>query len=162
MAIPVEIADFTSSKVVLIGRKNFHVGPLLVPGIAAAAAYAVNDQMGSVIAFTVPKEGTIVEVRFYDLDDEGLDKELWLFRSSVVLAADNAAFSLTDAGIMEVEAVFLISTWRDAVNAQVGLTANTPASYRAPAGVLYGALKTLGTDNITAGSEPRISLVVET
>ena len=139
-----------------------NIGPLLIPGIGAAAAYTANDQMGAVFRITgVPVLGSIADCRFHDLDDEGIDKEIWLFSGEPTLAADNAAFSLSDTDLLNVVGVFVFSTWRDAVNNQLGLTSNTPASYSAPAGILYGAVKTLGADNIAAGSEPRLSLVIE-
>ena len=137
------------------------VGPILLGGITAAVAYTNGDQMGSLIPIGVPREGTILEVRFHDLDDEGIDKELWLFSRPVTLAADNAAFSLSDTDNFAVVAVFLFDVWRDAVNNQVGLTANTPANYRAPQEQLYCAVKTKGADNITLGSEPHLSFVIE-
>ena len=143
-----------------VGR-SVDVGPIVIPGIGTGVAYAALDQFGQHITIPVPRRGQILEVRFHDLDDEGIDKELWLFRWPPVLAADNAAFSLSDTDNPGVVAIFLFSTWRDAVNNQIGFSANTPASYYAPEGVLYGALKTLGADNIAAGSLPSISLVIE-
>ena len=137
------------------------IAPITVPGIVAAVAYAANDQMGSVFSFPVPIHGSILEARFHDLDDEGLNKELWLFKATPTLAADNAAFSIADADNLQVVAVFLFSTWRHGVNNQVGLTSNTPANYVTAAGRLYGAVKTLGVDNIAAGSEPQLSFVIE-
>ena len=121
------------------------VGPQIIPGVGTAAAYAAGEQMGTVISFLVPEVGTILDVRFHDLDDEGLDKELWLFNSSPTLAADNAAFTIGDADNANVVAVFLFSTWRDAANSQVGFTSNTPATYVTPAGKLWGALTELAS-----------------
>ena len=117
--------------------------------------------MGTAFSFPVPEYGSILEVRFHDRDDEGLNKELWLFKASPTLAADNAAFSIADVDNLQVVAVFVFSNWRDAVNNQIGLTSNTPVSYVATQGQLYGAVKTLGVDNIAAGSEPMLSFVIE-
>lgn len=133
-----------------------------VPGIAPADAFDVGDQMGTVIVIEgVPPAGTIVEMKFHDLDDEGLDKEVWVFSANPTLAVSDAAFSIADVDNLSVLGVFAFTTWRDAVNNQVGMTANTPCSYRSPNGKLYLAVKTLGVDNIAQGSMPQISLVIE-
>lgn len=133
-----------------------------IPGIGAAAAYALDDQMGTAFSFVAPSCGIIREVRFHDLDDEGIDKEIWLFEDSPTLAADNAAFSIADADNLRVIAVFLIGTWRDAVNNQVGLTMNTPAAYNlGEQQTIFGAVKTKGADNIAADALPQLSFVIE-
>lgn len=137
------------------------IPPTQIPGIGAAAAYAASDQMGTALMLEVPKKGTILEMRWHDLDDEGLNKEVWCFDFEPTLAADNAAFSLADSENFKVQAIFLFDVWRDAVNNQVGLTANTPAAYYVPEGQLWLAVKTLGTDNIAAGAMPMLSLVIE-
>lgn len=138
------------------------IAPFVVPGIGAAAAYANGDQMGSAFQFIAPRQGIIREVKFLDLDNEGIDKELWLFRASPTLAADNAAFTVAVADISNVLGVFVFSTWRAGSNAQIGFTLNTPLSYDlGPGASIYGAVKTLGADNIAATALPRLSFIIE-
>lgn len=149
---------------IISGRQgNLYATPSFeIPGVGAAVAYAAGDQMGRAFSFSAPTRGVIREIQFHDLDDEGLDKEVWLFSAPPTLAADNAAFSITDGDNLNVVAVFQISAWRDAVNNQVGFSPNTPAAYDLGSGkVLYGAVKTKGADNIAAGSIPRLSFVIE-
>lgn len=135
-----------------------------VPGITAADALDAGDQMGAVIRFgNIPNTGIIREIRYFDPDNEGIDKELWLFSGPPTLAASDAAFSLADADLYNVVGMFIISTWRSAANGQIGFTANTPCVYKLPEGgtTLYGALKTYGADNIAASVDPRIQLAIE-
>ena len=140
---------------------SLRLGPVEIQGIAAADALDANDAMGSKFILNVPDRGTIREVFFHDLDDEGINKELWCFSRDFTAAANDAAFSCTDADNLNVAAVFLFSTWRDADTSQVGMTANTPVDYYAPEGQLFCQVKTLGADNIAAGSMPRISMLIE-
>ena len=144
-----------------IRSKTVKVGPIQILGITAAAAFTASDAMGSKLVIPVPVRGTIREIIFHDHDNEGIDKELWCLSQDFTAAADNAAFSLSDADNLNVVAVFLFSTWRTATNNQIGLTANTPADYEAPDGNLYCQVKTLGTDNIAADIEPWLSFLIE-
>ena len=173
----VEMEDFilnvVAAKTLPTNNRLYNVLPFFVPGIGAAAAYASDDQFGAVFTFSAPAQGVIRDLRFHDRDNEGIDKEIWLFDVLPTLAADNAAFSLSDADNTHVIAVFAVTTWRLAVNNQIGFTANTPAAYTLSGvdmsvginpdanGTVWGAVKTKGADNIAAGSEPLLSFVIE-
>ena len=134
---------------------------ITVPGVVPAAAYATGDAMGTTFVLPVPTRGTIREVFFHDIDDEGINKELWCFSSGITAAADNSAFSIADADNLNVRAVFVFDAWRDAVDSQVGMTANTPVDYEALGGILVCQVKTLGADTIAATAIPSISMVIE-
>ena len=144
--------------------RNLGIGPFVIPGVGAAAAYAAADQFG--ILFQIPafQRGIIRELRFHDLDNEGIDKELILFRRSVTLAADNAAFTLGDVDNLAIIGFFTISTWVVlGSTSQIGHSQNVPAQYDLGDGntTIWGAFRTKGTDNIALGSEPQLSLVIE-
>ena len=143
-------------------------GPVSIPGVVPAVAYAALDQMGSALAIDIPNRGTILEATFHDLDDEGIDKEVWMFTAQPTLAADNGVFSIADADNRRNRAVFVFSTWRDGVNSQIGKTANTPATYdlglnaqNEPVTQAWFAVKTLGTDTIAVNMEPQLSFVIQ-
>lgn len=138
-----------------------YFGPFQVPGIAAADALDALDQMGTLITVQVPKKGAIVNCLFHDLDDEGITKELWIFRETPTLAASDAAFSLDDVSNRYVVGVLDFSVFKDGVNNQIGKTADLPLWYDAPDAKLYMGVKTNGADNIAAGSMPMISMVIE-
>lgn len=148
--------------VVPIAQRLIRIEPFIIPSIGTAAAYATDDAMGLMFRFTAPCQGIIREIAFHDFDNEGIDKEVWLFRSAPTLAADNAAFSILDVDCKQVIAVFAVTTWRAAVNNQIGFSSNTPAAYDLLGGTtIYGGVKTKGADNIAAGSEPYLSFVIE-
>ena len=147
---------------VAVRGELYATGQIPIPGLTFADALDINDQFGSLMRFPVPRTGTIVKALYYDRDDEGLGKELWLFGGqNVTLAAHDGAFALDDQGLLLVVDILTFAVFKDAVNGQIGLTADVPCWYRAPEGALWGAVKTLGADNIAALSEPRIELLIE-
>ena len=132
-----------------------------IPGIGTGAAYAASDQFGTLIAITgVPLKGTIAGAWFYDFDNEGLNKELWIFSAPVTLADDNAAFAVSDTDLTSAVDVITFNTWNTATNNQLGIQGDTPLTYDLGTSTLYLAVKTLGVDNIAAGSIPRIKLTI--
>jgi len=147
---------------VVQGRLVF-IGPVIVPGIAAADALDANDQMGTVFSIAVPLAGAIVKAVYHDLDDEGIGKELWIFRNDPTagVAASDAAFSLADGQNVNVVDVLTFSTFKDAANNQVSVSTDVPCWYVAPAGRLWLAVKTVGADNIAADAMPSLSFVIE-
>ena len=158
MTVPVEIVVPAS-----VQGRLFQVEPFEIPGITAADALDANDAFGAIFTFEVPKRGTIVEALFYDLDDEGINKELWIFRANPLqtLATSDAAFALTDFQLLRAWRVITFSTWKDAANGQLGQTTDTPLWYTAPEGRLWFQFKTTGADNIAAGSMPQLSMLIE-
>lgn len=135
------------------------IGPAQVPGIGTAAAYLTGDAFGLSFSFATPRIGTISNVTFLDLDDEGIIKELVLFKSEFTATADNSAFSVSDADLLNCITVIEIVDFFDYGSNRVGIA--TPAfSYVAPKGRLYGQFVTRGADNIAAGSIPRFIITV--
>ena len=130
----------------------------LVPGIGTAAAYASGDAFGTVMVLEFPESGIIESARFIDLDNEGVNKELWLFTAEIAGSADNAVFAPTDEELLHIEAIILFDTWRTANLNQVGAEDSLAISYSAPRRTLWGQFVTRGADNIGAGNIPRFSL----
>ena len=130
-----------------------------VPGIGTGAAYAAADAFGVKFSFTVPVKGTIINVIFQDLDDEGLDKELNIFNRDFTETADNAAFAPSDDDLLNCIGVANIDTWYNFANNQIGM-AYPALGYVAPTGLLYAQLLTRGADNIASGAIPKIFLVI--
>lgn len=146
---------------VAVSSRLVQIGPTEIPGIGTGSAYAANDAMGTTFTLDVPCAGAIVKAFFYDLDDEGIGKELWLLAAPFTAAADNGAFSLDDPDILKVVGVLIFNNFRDAANNQISDSAQTPLWYKVPSGKLYCQVKTLGADNIVAGSLPKVSLLIE-
>ena len=144
-----------------VTSKLLLVGPVEVPGIAAADALDANDALGTEFKVRVPRWGTIVNAFYHDLDDEGTAVELWIFRHTFTDAASDAAFSLVDIDNLFVAGVFLFDRFADAANNQVGLTKDTPLWYVAPEGYLYCQVKTTSTPTIAAAQSPQVSFIID-
>ena len=69
--------------------------PLAIPGIGAGAEGAL-DAMGALFSIAVPKRGEIRSATYYDLDFEGTQVNLYLFRYKPTEIVDNAAWTLSD------------------------------------------------------------------
>ena len=135
------------------------VGPYQVPGLTLGGAYAANDAFGGMFTIDVPKFGTITDLVFYDLDDEGLNKDVVLFTRSFTPTANDAAIALRDDELRYSIGAISVISWTDLLDNQLGRA--TPAlSYVAPQGKLWGQWVTRGADNIAAGSEPLFALVI--
>lgn len=138
--------------------------PMDIPGIGTGAAYASGDAFGTMFLIPTPRSGTISNVTFYDLDDEGLNKELVIFKDQFEETADNSTFAISDIDLLQVIGIAYLSTWSNFGNNQIGLA--IPAlSYVLPKNKaeqygLWCQVVTRGADNIAAGSIPKISMVV--
>ena len=133
---------------------------VLIPGIATASIYTAADAFGTAFEIVVPVEGTISNVIFYDLDNEGIDKELLIFNQPFTATADHDAIAVSDADLLNMLGVAYINTWTNFANNQVGLA--IPAlSYHAPyQSTLFFQLFTRGADTIAVLKLPSIRLVV--
>ena len=131
-----------------------------IPGIGTAAAYAAGDAFGTIFSFPVPVNCTINNVTLLDYDDEGIRKDLVIFKAPFVPTADNAAFAPSDADLASCLGVLSIDLQFNFANNQVGMTQN-PISFVAPRGEVWCQLVTQGADNIAAGAIPDIIVVVE-
>ncbi len=149
----------TSLREIVTTSRCFSTDTVIVPGIGAAVAYATGDAFGTRFSFAVRKEGTIQTVVFIDKDDEGINKELVLFRREFTATADNAAFAPSDGDLMYCVGVVSITTWFNFGSNQIGIA--TPGLfYVAPDEILYCQIVTRGADDIAAGSIPAVFMVV--
>ena len=88
-------------KAIRLQRNQVFSTPYMeVPGIGTGAVYAAGEAFGSKFHFNVPKRGVIQTVIMLDLDDEGIETELWLFRNDFTATADNSAFAITDLDLL--------------------------------------------------------------
>ena len=143
---------------------SFKTGPTDFAGITTADALDAGDQVGTILAIAVPTNGRIERAVLYDPSDQGIDADVWLFNASPTLAASDAAFALSDADLAKAVGVLHFVDWEDAANGQLSqadnATSKLPFQYTAPTGVLYAALKTLGTPTYTTPAWPQLSLEV--
>ena len=139
--------------------RAFTAGPVLIPGVGAAVAYTSGDAFGVRFSFDVRREGTIQTAVFLDRDDEGVNKELALFSREFTATTDNAAFDVSDADLLYCVGVVNINTWYNFNSNQVGI-ASPNLFYVAPQERLWCQVVTRGADNIAAGSEPAVFVVI--
>lgn len=140
--------------------KTFRTRQLVPPGIGPAAAYADLDALGTLFPIMVPVSGIIQTALYYDLDDEGLQVDLWLFDAPVATQTDNAALTLADPDLVKTVGRIQFTSFADAANGQVAIATNLGLAYVAPQRRLYGQVQARGALNIAAGSEPRFTLII--
>ena len=144
---------------VLAGQLPFETDLYEVPGIGTGAAYASGDAFGTGFWVTVPPQGYLDSMTFFDLDNEGIAKTIYLFKREVTVSADNAAFAPVAAD-MRGRPLQINLTAADYVTHSGGQMATVTAiglPYEAPGGRLWCRLVTRGADNIAAGALPLIS-----
>lgn len=127
---------------------------------AAGSAYASGDAFGPKFMVEVPVSGVISNVVFLDLDDEGIAKDFVLFSADFTATADNSAFAVSDADLLNCIGVANVDIFSNFGSNQIGT--GTPAlGYVAPEGRLYVQCVTRGADDIANGVVPRFFLVVQ-
>lgn len=139
-------------------------GPTDFAGITSADAFDAGDQVGTLMAIPVQTRGQIRRAILLDPSDQGIDADVWLFNGSVTLAASDAAFALSDGDLAKLVGVLHFVDWEDATNGQASqadnATSKLPFNYEAPTGVLYAAMKTLGTPTYTTPAWPALALEI--
>ena len=131
-------------------------------GIGTGAAYADLDSMGTT-AFTftnVPSSGVIESALYFDLDDEGLQVDLWLFNAAPAAQTDNSAFALTDAELQTVIGVISFTSFSDAANGQFSARNGMGLGYVVPGNTIYAQLQARGALNIAASNLPAFKLLI--
>lgn len=143
----------------LLDRDLTFATPFLeIPGIGTGAAYATGEAFGTKFKIAIPEKGIIDTVIMLDLDDEGIETELWLFRENFTATTDNNAFAISDIDLLNLECVIGITNFANAANNQVGINNGLGLAYSAPNGVLWCQCVTRGTPNIAALNIPRVAL----
>lgn len=145
---------------VLVMGRTVRIGPVQIPGIGAAVLYTANDAFGIQETLDVPKSGIIQSLRVYDLDDEGLNMTLLLFRAPPTQETDNAAISISDKDLLKLEVAILVDTWHDLIDNQVGAEDNLGIAYTAPLGQLWAQWVTRGGPTIAADNEPWWEMII--
>lgn len=150
-----------------VGGDGKIVGPVRVTGIGTGSAYTAGDAFGGVVKFPNcfrPEKcsGWIVGALYYDLDDEGLAKDVPLYSRAITATTDNDAYALADADNLYGRGFLRISDFFDGGSGQIGMADKTTVPFYVVADGpdLWTQLRTLGADNVAAASEPWIALLV--
>lgn len=139
-------------------------GPLFDTGLISVdvgnGAYADGDAFGKKFNFAVPPVGTITQVIFYDLDDEGVPVDVVLFETDFTATADDSAFAVSDDDLLRCIGVVSITSFVDVGGARIGM-AQPVLSYNVPSGILRAQCIIRGTPTVAAGSEPYLRFWVQ-
>lgn len=164
--LQVEVRQTEDSAELVTTSHVYQTEPLLIPGIGTGAAYAAGDAFGTKFYFTVPIEGVISNVVLLDFDDEGIQKDLVLFKEDFTATADNSAFSVSDGDLANCIGAVSVNTFYNFGANQLGTGTPafgynlTKASNNGNTARLWCQVVTQGADNIAAGSIPKLFLVV--
>jgi hypothetical protein len=110
----------------------------------ATTAYTANDQLGTIL--TLASAGTAGEIWSLTLLDKAFivgATELFFFTQSVTLAADNAAFAISDADMAYCLGSVVMPIGSSAVNNYHATRHGVGLGFTTAAGDLFVAIKTL-------------------
>jgi hypothetical protein len=130
------------------------------PGIVTGAAYADLDALGLSFFFDVPKSGIIISANYFDLDDEGLQVDLWLLREEPTLQTDNGAMVFQDGDILKVIKRLQFTAFGDANLCQTSELDNIGRAYSAPSRRIWAQAQARGALNIAVLNMPMFSLTI--
>jgi hypothetical protein len=152
-----------------LARRDLQRIAVGVTGVTTATtAYVAGDQVGTQITLANAARlsggsGTIVGATLIDQSDIIGAYDLAIFDSSVTLAADNAAFAISDADSLKIVALIQLAGAFDLTNNRVAQAYNLAIPYVCNGGTsLFAALITrAGHTFFTAGALPQVNVYVE-
>jgi hypothetical protein len=124
----------------------------------ASTTYAVGDQAGTMLSFTSAATATggtgmVLSAVLLDKGDVGTDYRLHFFRSNVTLAADNAAFAVSDADMQDWCGEVVMPSLRDLGANRASSLGNIGLGYDTGAGTtLYVAIETRTANAVYAAA----------
>lgn len=134
--------------------------PVEIPGIVAANALDANDAFGTIVTLYVPYSGIIYSATFWDLDDEGTQVDLEIFKHSITQIASDAAWAPTDIDMLSFITELSFAAFDDQINSQTSELTVIGKAYAAPEGKFYIQAVCRGTPTIAAGASPRFQLQI--
>ena len=138
------------------------ITPMRIPGVGVAiygGTAAIPECLGTIAQLRVPKRGIIVSATFFDLDDEGSQVDLEIFKALVTQNADNAAWTLSAANNPFFITEIAFFAFDDQIASQTSEVKNIGKGYTAPDGILYIQAITRATPTIAVA--PRFQLQIQ-
>lgn len=132
--------------------------PIPIPGIGAGAEGAL-DAMGTLFTINVPKRGVLVSATYFDLDYEGTQVNLYIFKNVVTAIADNAAWTCSDSDVLYQVTRLAFSAFNAQTASQTSEITNIGKAYTAPSGKFW--LQTQCASICTIAVAPRIQLQIQ-
>ncbi len=135
-------------------------GMLKVPGIDTVQ-YTSGDAFGELIEFEdVPKAGTIQTGIYLDIDDNGVEVDLILFKAPITVVANNTPFGVSDDDVLSIAATITFATFLDLINNQSSIASGLFETYTAPRGKRWGLMVIRGAPTIAANSSPLVGMTI--
>lgn len=151
-----EIKNTRESKVVSCPAE-----PVVIQGITTGGALSASgDTLGTVTKVAIPKSGVIYSATFYDMDDEGIQTDLEIFKKPIADVVWDAAFAPTDTEMAHFVTELAFFAFDDHGTAQTSELVNIGKAYTAPDGFFYIQAVARGTPNIAANNLPRFQLQI--
>lgn len=128
-----------------------------VPGVANAVAYASGDQFGTLITITNAARvtgagGFINGIVYHDNDDVMGAIDIYFFNDTLTLAADNAAFAISDADARKLLYVANMTSVQDLGVQRFGQLQGLSVPYFCTGTSLFVAIVTKTTPTLTGGA----------
>src|SRR3990167_2676793 len=142
---------------VTVGR-TFQTRLLTPPGIVTGAAYADLDAIGTHFSFEVPRSGVIQSAIYYDLDDEGLQVDLWLLDDAPTVQTDNSAIAFIEHDLIKVITRIQFMSFADAANGQFAESKAIGKAYVQKNKRMWAQCQARGALNIAAGNLPQFRI----
>lgn len=144
-----------------------HTGSATSSGLSTGSTYAALDQMGDLeeltsMAAASGGDGVITTCRLY-CDTPGVlgGVRLWFFSGSVTLAADNAAFALSDSDGLKVEGYLDVPAAVTTTNGTFSQLLDCNLDYTCDATSLFVAFQTLTATTVNFGAVGVLHLEVD-
>ena len=134
--------------------------PKEIPGITAADAFDAGDCFGTVVELLVPPSGIIYSATFWDLDAEGTQVDLEIFKHSITSIASDAAWAPSDVDIVKFVTEIAFAGFDNHTNNQTSEVNDIGKAYTAPEGKFYIQAVCRSTPTIAAGAMPRFQLQI--
>ena len=131
--------------------------PVAIPGIGAGAEGA-NDAMGTYTKVKVPKKGIIYGATFFDLDDEGSQVDLEIFKRSYTAVSDNAEWDLSVADAVNFVHEISFFAFDDHKTTQTSED-DSPKAYTAKEGYFYIQAVCRGTPTIATAPKFQLQIL---
>jgi hypothetical protein len=132
--------------------------PVEIPGITFGDALDAGDALGTPLPLIVPKRGILYSATFWDMDDDGFQVDLEIFKEPIAAVAWDSAYAPTDAEMMNFVTELNFVAFDDHGAAQTSQIKNIGLAYTAPLGKLWIQAVARGASNIAAGNSPRFQL----
>lgn len=134
--------------------------PVEIQGIVAADAFDAGDCMGILTKVKVPKSGILYSATFWDMDDEGSEVDLEVFKNEIPQIASDQPWAPTDETMRSFVTHLAFASFIDHGTSRTAELNNIGKAYTAPLGYFWIQAVTPSTPTIAAGNMPRFQLQI--